>query len=76
METNLEFWPTTRHPMLIPLLIGSALIVSTDDHTLTDMLVVVTDISLYCLMESLSELSPTAHNSLFPVPTQLNLTKT
>ena len=34
------------HPISIPSLIGSALIVSTDDHTSTDILLVVTDISL------------------------------
>ena len=33
-------------PISIPLLIGSALIVSTDDYTSTDILLVVTDISL------------------------------
>ena len=45
----------TVHPTIIPSLIGSALIVSTDDHTSTDILLVVTDISLYCLMVSVSE---------------------
>ena len=62
----LKLWPTTIHPTLIPLLIGSALIVSTDDHTSTDILLVVTDISLYSLMESLSELPSTVQNSTFP----------
>ena len=69
----LKFWPITLHPISIPSLIGSALIVSTDDHTSTDILLVVTDISLYCLMESFSELPSTVQNSTFAIPSQVKL---
>ena len=40
----------TLHPIPIPSLIGSALIVSTDDHISTDILLVVTDTSLSWLL--------------------------
>ena len=61
------------HSTLIPSLIGSALIVSTDDHTSTDILLVVTDISLSWLLGSVSKLLPTVHDSISPVPTQVKL---
>ena len=53
----------TLHPILIPSSIGSALIVSTDDHISTDILLVVTDISLSWLLGSVSELAYTILSS-------------
>ena len=73
LDIILKFWPITLHPISIPSLIGSALIVSTDDHTPTDILLVVTDISLFCLMESVSELPSTVQNSTFAIPSQVKL---
>ena len=61
------------HSTVIPLLIGSALIVSTDDHTSTDILLVVTDISLSWLLGSVSKLPPTDHCSKSPIPSQVKL---
>ena len=63
----------TAHPTSIPLLTGSALIVSTDDHTSTDILLVVTDISLFCLMTSVSEWPSTVQFNTFPIPSQVKL---
>ena len=57
----------------IPSLISSALIVSTDDHTSIDVLLVVTDISLYCLIGLLSELPCTVHDSSVPIPSHVKL---
>ena len=59
------------HSTLVLLLIGNALIVSTDDNTSTDVLLVITDISLYCLMVSLSECPSTVQIKAFPVPLQV-----
>ena len=63
----------TTHPTTIPSFLGSALIVSTDDHTLTDILLVVTDIFLYCIMASVSELPCTVQYNLFPIPSHVKL---
>ena len=73
LDIILNILSTTLQPMIIPSLIGSALIVSTDDHTSTDILLVVTDISLYCLMETLSEILSTVHDNATPVPSQVKL---
>ena len=66
-------WLITVHPTSIPSLIGSALIVSTDDHTSTDILLVVTDISLSWLLGSVTELPCTVQDNKSPIPTQVKL---